>query len=117
MSSPVVAGDLVFGHSDHNMGHLFCLDARTGETLWQSHGRMGSYASIVNAGSVWLVLTNRGQLLVIKPGGATYEVIAQYQVAEKGDTWAHPVFLGNRILIKDTTTLRSLRIQEDPNKP
>src|SRR5262249_5721482 len=67
MSSPVLAGDWLVGFSGDRGGHLFCLDARTGQALWQSDGRRGgtaaSYASILNAGSVWLVLTNRGQLL------------------------------------------------------
>src|SRR5262249_23665211 len=110
MSSPVVAGGWLFGHSDHKMGQLFCLDAQTGETLWQSDGRLGGYASILNLGSVWLVLTERGQLLAVKPSGTSYEVIAQYRVSDK-QTWAHPLFLGDRILIKDDTTLRSFRIE------
>ena len=33
--------------------------------------------------------------------------VAEYTVAES-PTWAHPVVIGNRILIKDETTLRSL---------
>jgi hypothetical protein len=31
-------------------------------------------------------------------------------------TWAHPVFLGDRILIRDDTTLRSFRIPQDAGK-
>ena len=116
MSTPVVAGDWVFGFSDQNMGRLFCLDAKTGATLWQSDGRLGGYASILNAGSVWLVLTQKGQLIVVKPSGTAYERIAEYQVSDK-QTWAHPVFLGDRILIKDDFTLRSFRIEPDAGKP
>src|SRR5262249_16304255 len=58
MNSPVLAGDWLLGFSNQKAGHLFCLDARTGQTLWQSDGRVGgfheSHASILNAGSVWL---------------------------------------------------------------
>jgi outer membrane protein assembly factor BamB len=116
MSTPVAVGDWLFGHSDEKMGHLYCLDARTGQTLWQSDGRLGSYASILNAGSVWLVLTNKGQLLVVRPSGRAYERIAEYRVSDR-QTWAHPVFLGNRILIRDDTTLRSFRTDLDASKP
>jgi outer membrane protein assembly factor BamB len=115
MSTPVVAGDWLFGFSDQNMGHLFCLDARTGETLWQTDGRLGGYASILNAGSVWLVLTNKGQLIVVKPSGTGYDTIAEYKVSDR-QTWAHPVFLGDRILIKDELTLRSFRIGQGTGK-
>jgi RNA polymerase sigma factor (sigma-70 family) len=111
-SSPVVAGDRVFGMSTHNGGCFFCLDARTGNTLWESEGRQGGYASFVSLGSAVLLLKDRGQLLVVKPSGAAFETIAEYRVSDTG-TMAHPVFLGDRILIRDTTTLRSLRIEPD----
>jgi outer membrane protein assembly factor BamB len=115
MSTPVVAGDWLFGHTDQRMGQLFCLDAKTGETLWQAGDRLGSYATVLNAGSVWLVLTNKGQLIVVKPSGTAYEPIAEYRVSDK-QTWAHPVFLGDRILIKDELTLRSFRIGQGTGK-
>src|SRR5262249_41090846 len=115
MSTPIAGGDWLLGFADYKPGCLFCLDARTGETLWQSEGRMGSYASILNVGSVWLFLTNKGQLLVGKPSGKEYELIAQYRVSDK-ETYAHPIFLGDRILIKDDLSLRSFRIEPDSKK-
>jgi outer membrane protein assembly factor BamB len=111
-SSPVVAGDLVFGMSTRKQGCFFCLDASSGTTLWESNGRMGGYASIVNAGRVLLFLRDRGQLIVVKPSRTAYEPIAEYRVSDRG-TVAHPVFLGDRILIKDDLTLRSFRIEQD----
>ena len=68
--------------------------------------------SIVNAGSVWLVLTDRARLVVVKPSATAYEPIAQYRVSDTG-TGAHPVFLGDRLLIRDQLMLRSFRIEQD----
>jgi outer membrane protein assembly factor BamB len=120
MSSPVLAGDLLFGFSGQKLGHLFCLDARTGRTLWEGPGRLGgnatNYASLLNAGSVWLALTGGGYLVVVKAGGTAFEPVAEYRVAD-GGTDAHPVFLGDRILIKDGSTLRLFRIGEDAAPP
>jgi outer membrane protein assembly factor BamB len=119
MSSPVLAGDWLLGFSGEKSGHLFCLDAKTGKTLWQSDGRLGGsatgYASLVNAGSAWLVLTNTGRLLIVKPSGTAYELIAEYHVSDT-HTDAHPIFLGDRILIKDETTLCSFRIDREEEK-
>jgi outer membrane protein assembly factor BamB len=115
-SSPVLAGDLLFGMSVSKLGHFFCLDARTGKTLWEGPPRLGlkerreGHASLLSAGSVLLFLTDGGRLLVVKPSAKAYEVIAEYRVAD-GHTAAHPVFLGDRILIKDRLTLRCLRIE------
>jgi outer membrane protein assembly factor BamB len=115
-SSPVVAGDLVFGMSTRNGGCFFCLDASTGKTHWESEGRQGGYASILNAGSVLLFLTDRGRLLIVKPSATAFERIAEYHVSD-AMTEAHPVFLGDRILIKDISTLTSFRIEPDSAKP
>jgi len=111
-SSPVVAGDLVFGMSTRNGGCFFCLDANSGKALWESDGRQGGYASLLSLGSVLLILKDRGQLVVVKPSAKGYEPIAEYRVSDCATT-AHPVFLGDRILIKDVTTLRSFRIEPD----
>jgi outer membrane protein assembly factor BamB len=116
MSSPVLAGDWLLGFSDGGPGDIFCLDASNGKTLWNGPSRQGGYAAILNAGSVWLVLTNNGQLIVVRVNSTAYERIAEYRVSETA-TYAHPVLLGNRILIKDQTTLRSFRIEEGAGKP
>jgi RNA polymerase sigma factor (sigma-70 family) len=108
-SSPVVAADLVFGMSTKNGGCFFCLDARSGRTRWESPGRQGGYASLVSLGSVLLFLKDRGQLLVVKASGAAFEVIAEYRVSDRATT-AHPVFLGDRLLIKDDVSLRLWRL-------
>jgi outer membrane protein assembly factor BamB len=112
LSSPVVAGDLLFGLSCRKGGSFFCLDARAGTTLWESaQGNEGS-AAILNAGSVWLALATRGKLIVVKPSDKSYQPIAEYKVSDTG-TDAHPIFLGDRILIRDQTTLRSLAIRQE----
>jgi hypothetical protein len=92
-------------------GQFFALDADTGKTLWQGPGRMGENAAILNVGgSSFLALTNEANLIVVPVNAKEYAPSVQYTVANS-PTWAHPVMLGNRILIKDETTLRSLSAQ------
>jgi outer membrane protein assembly factor BamB len=126
MSTPVVAGDLLFGMAAHRRGggSFFCLDAPTGKTLWEHDGgpRLGN-AAILNVGSAILFLRNDGRLVVVKPSATAYEPLAEYTVddtpPERGgpSTWAHPVFLGDRILVRDRTTLRCFRIVPDAGGP
>jgi outer membrane protein assembly factor BamB len=111
-SSPVIAGDLVFGMSSRKNGCFFCLDAVSGATLWESEGREGDYASLLNAGTVWLALTEKGRLIAVRPSATAYMPIAEYHVSDS-DTHAHPVLLGDRILIKDAAALRCFRIAPD----
>jgi outer membrane protein assembly factor BamB len=115
MSSPVLEGDLVFGMSARGAGSFFCLDPRTGRTLWEGGRKeVFGYAAVLNARSAVLLLTPRGRLVVVKPTGKEYAPIAEYRVSDR-QTWAHPIFLGDRILIRDETSLRSYRIDADPH--
>lgn len=110
-SSPVLQGDTLFGFSLLKKGQFFAMDAATGKTLWQSPGRMGENAAILNSGGkVLLLLTNEAKLIVQPLSAKEYAPAAEYTVADR-PTWAHPVLIGNRILIKDETTLRSLKVQ------
>ncbi len=111
MSTPVLQGNTLFGFSVLKKGQFFALDADTGKTLWQGAGRMGENAALLNVGgSVFLALTNEATLIVLPVNAKEYAPSMQYTVANS-PTWAHPVVIGNRILIKDETTLSSLRAQ------
>ena len=104
MNSPVVAGERLYGLSNRNKGEFFCLNARDGAALWTSPGRQGDNAAIVDAGPVLLALTTDAELIVIRKNPKAFEVVRKYTVADS-PTWAHPVLVGNDILIKDATTL------------
>lgn len=104
MNSPVVNGDYLFGLSHKRKGQFFCLDARTGRTLWTSEGREGENAVMLSAGEILFLLTSDAELIVAKNDANHFEPLKKYTVAES-PTWAHPAIVGNRILIKDASTL------------
>jgi len=111
MNTPVVHGSTLYGLSTRKKGQFFALDAATGKTLWQGPGRMGENASIINLGGTLVALTNDAVLYVLPAGAAAFEPSAQYTVATS-QTWAHPVVLGDRLLVKDETTLASLSLRQ-----
>jgi outer membrane protein assembly factor BamB len=104
MNSPLISGDLLFGLSHKQKGQFFCLDLNTGKTLWTGDGRQGENAAMVMAGNVLFSLTNDADLIVSTVSSKGPSVIKRYHVADS-PTWAHPVIVGNRILIKDEKTL------------
>ena len=107
LNSPVMQGTTLFGMSAMKKGQFFALDADTGKTLWQSPGRMGENSAILNlSGKVFLLLTNDANLIVLPADAKEFAPLVQYSVA-KSPTWAHPAVIGNRILIKDETSLIS----------
>jgi len=108
LNSPVLVGNTLFGMSSLKKGQFFAVDADTGKTLWQGAGRMGENAAILNLGGKFLLmLINDGNLVVLPANAKEYSPAAQYTVSTS-PTWAHPVVVGNRILVKDQTSLISL---------
>jgi outer membrane protein assembly factor BamB len=107
MNTPVLDGSQLFGLSVRQKGQFFAIDADTGKTIWQSPGRMGENAAILNlGGKVLLLLTNDANLIVHPLSAKNYEPVAQYSVASS-QTWAHPLVIGNRVLVKDESSLTS----------
>jgi outer membrane protein assembly factor BamB len=110
MNSPVLEGNVVYGMTARQKGQFFAVDADTGKIIWQSPGRMGENAVVLNlGGKVILFLTNEAKLFVQAVDGKTYSPVAEYTVASS-PTWAHPLVLGRRILIKDENSLTSWAI-------
>ena len=110
MNSPVLKGDLLFGYSHKNRGQYFCLDAATGKRMWVGEPKQGDNAAMLLAGDLILTLSSDADLIVSNATGSGYEVVKKYHVAE-GATWAHPVFTGRGILVKDVSTLAFLRLE------
>jgi len=107
MSTPVLQGNMLFGLSVRQKGQFFAIDADTGKTVWQGPGRMGENAAILNlGGQALLMLTNEANLIVQPVTAKSYAPAVQYSVATS-PTWAHPLVLGRRILVKDESTLIS----------
>lgn len=110
MNTPVLQGNILYALSVKQKGQFVAINADTGMKVWQSPGRMGENAAIVNlAGKALMVLTNDANLVVLPIGGSSFAPIANYTVATS-PTWAHPLVIGNRVLVKDETSLISLLI-------
>ena len=67
---------------------------------------VGTFRDIgfARAGDYLFVLTDDAHLLVARGGEKGLETVGRYQVADS-PTWAHPVLLNGRILVKDAETL------------
>jgi outer membrane protein assembly factor BamB len=104
MNSPVLSGDRLLGLSHKNKGQFFCLEAGSGKTIWVGEARQGDNAAMLLAGAFAVSLTSDADLVVAKVGPGGLETVRKYKAADS-PTWAHPVLVGRRLLIKDATTL------------
>jgi outer membrane protein assembly factor BamB len=104
MSSPVESDGYLFGLSNRNRGQFFCVDARTGKTMWTTKGREAENASLVTAGQLVMAVTTEGELIVARNSAKEFDVVKRYTVAES-PVWAHPAPIGTGVVIKDEKTL------------
>ena len=104
MSNPVLVGDTLYGMSTRNSGQYFAVDAKSGKTLWLSEGRQAGNVAMATAGPVVLSLENDGELVVLRASQSAFELVKRYKLAD-AETWTQGVYAGNRVLVKDVTSL------------
>ena len=104
MSNAVLDGDVMFGLTARNMGQYFAMDIKTGKTLWTSEGRQAGNVGMLRAGNVLFSMENDGELVVLSASRTAFQPLKRYKVADT-ETWAQPAVSGNRIFVKDVTTL------------
>jgi outer membrane protein assembly factor BamB len=104
MSTAVESGGYLYGLTHRNRGQFFCLDAKTGKTMWTTRGREGDNAAIVTAGGLVMAMTTEGELVIVRGNPKAFEPVKRYTLAESG-VWAHPVPVTGGIIVKDENTL------------
>jgi outer membrane protein assembly factor BamB len=104
MSDAVLFGETLVGLSQRRSGQFFGLDPRSGKTLWLSDARQATNAAIVSAGDFWFALEDDGELVVSRWNAKAFEALRRYSVATSA-TWAQPVIAGDRVFVKDVSTL------------
>jgi outer membrane protein assembly factor BamB len=103
-TTPVIFGDMLFGLSGRNSGQYYAMDAKTGKTLWTSDGRQAEHASVARAGDLLFSLESDGELVVARSSQTAFEPLRKYKVSAN-ETWAQPAISGNRVFVKDVTSL------------
>ena len=105
VSSPVLADGVLYGLSTKQRGQFFAIDAKTGGVLWLGPPREADNTAVVTSGRGLLFLLNDdGELIVARASRRAFDPIVRYTVAESA-TWAQPAISGNRIFIKDVTSI------------
>ena len=101
----VLVDGYLYGQADgnHQRRRLACLDMRTGRTMWTS-GRLAGKrsATVTVAGGMLYVLSDRGEVALVRPNPKRLEVVSQYNLPKggRGAAWAHPVVCGGRLYIR-----------------
>jgi outer membrane protein assembly factor BamB len=111
ISSPVVQGGHLYGLARIRGGSIVCLSLADGQRVWSSRGNLGEYASFIRAGDKLLVLTGKGELLVVAADPSEYRELARIRVTDD-PSWAHLALAGSRLYVKDKTHLTCFELAE-----
>ncbi|PYS48543.1 MAG: hypothetical protein DMG13_25340 [Acidobacteria bacterium] len=104
VSNPVVIGNTLFGLQYRNSGQFFAIDAKTGKVLWLGQPREALNTAVVKAGDLLFLLNDDAELIVVRSNRTRFEPLKRYTVADSS-TWAQPTISGNRIFVKNVTSL------------
>ena len=104
LSNPVVIGDTLFGLSHRASGQFFALDVESGSTMWLGRPRQATNTAVVNARGRLFLLNDDAELIVAASSRSGFEPITRHTVADSA-TWAQPAISGNRLFVKDASSL------------
>jgi outer membrane protein assembly factor BamB len=123
-AAPVIDGDHVYG-VDY-FGELRCLDARTGERIWEDTTVIpkGNWASahIVRNGDNYWILNEKGQLIIGKLSPKGYQEISRAQLIKPtrgqlnqrgGVTWSHPAYANQHVFARNDEELICASLKKD----
>ena len=87
---------------------LASVNAVTGQQNWKG-GRYG-YGQIMLAGEHLIVLTEDGDLVLVRATPARHEEIARFPAIE-GKTWNHPVIADGKLLVRNIQEMAAFEIR------
>ena len=116
ISTPVLDGDYVYGVDSY--GQLRCLDAETGERIWESQQAVPrerwSNIHIVRHGERYVMFNERGELIFARLSPDGYEEISRAKLIEPtrvqlnergGVCWSHPAYANKHVFARNDEEL------------
>ena len=104
-TSPVLHGGYVYG-LDQSI--LACIDVTTGDLKWKG-GRYG-FGQLVSAGDHLIVLTERGELALVRATPDSHQEVAVVPAIE-GKTWNHPAIVEGRLLVRNAREMAAFDLR------
>jgi outer membrane protein assembly factor BamB len=91
-------------------GQFVCLDM-SGKVIWASgSGQTFGLGSFLLADGVFFALNDSGRLSLIEATPARFNLLAQAQVLSGRESWGPMALAGNRLIVRDLTSLACLDV-------
>ncbi len=124
ISTPLMLGDYLYGVDSY--GELRCLDAKTGERLWEDQtatppGRWSNIHLVRHEDKVWM-FNERGELIISKLSPKGFQEIDRAKLIDPtpeqlrrrdGVTWSHPAFAHRHVFIRNDKELVCVSLEAE----
>jgi outer membrane protein assembly factor BamB len=98
------------GHAfGFDWGTLACIDLKDGKRKWKSPVRGYGQLVLLPDENVLLVLSEKGELVLVKASPDQFTELARFPVLE-GKTWNHPVLVGDVVLVRNDHEMAAFRL-------
>ncbi len=128
VTTPVVDGDYVYGVGSY--GHLRCLDARTGERVWEtlaltSENARWASAQIVRHEDRYFINNDRGELIIARFTPQGYEELDRATIMQPTNPlrrrrelgavhWTHPAYANRHMVIRNDEEIVRFSLEAAP---
>jgi len=100
ISTPVLVNHFLYSQG---VGHnLVCVDATDGKLMWSQEGFGEKYSAIIAIGNNLLVVTDRGELVMVAADSSKYTELGRMQIC--GKTWNHPAYSDGKLYVREGLT-------------
>ena len=104
-SSSVLHNGYIYGLDE---AILACISASTGERQWKG-GRYG-YGQLLLAGDHLIILSERGDLVLVKATPNGHQEVAGFRAIE-GKTWNMPALANGRLFVRNSREMASFDLR------
>jgi outer membrane protein assembly factor BamB len=101
LSTPVRVGNYLYSQGPDK--DYICADVRDGGRKWEAPGFGIQNSSTIVVGKNLLVLTDRGELVLLAPDAQTFKTLGRTQAC--GKNWNFPALSGSRLFVRDAREL------------
>ena len=127
ITTPVIQGDYIYGIGSY--GQFRCLDARTGERVWETQEVTREKARwaaglIVRHQDRYFINNDRGELIIAKLSPEGYQEISRTQVIKPTTrvgtrrelglvNWSHPAYANQHLIIRNDEEIRRYSLAKE----
>jgi outer membrane protein assembly factor BamB len=107
LATPVLVDGFLYSQGAHR--DFVCVDAKTGTVKWTHPGFGDNFSATLVAGKNLLVLSDKGELVLLAADPAKYSELGRLQLC--GKTWSFPAYVDGQLYVRDARSLACFNLR------